>query len=121
MQATQEVAQVAKAIQNGTNDNIYVMDKTVAIVEQTTELAVQAGEALVEIVNNVENNASEVEHITGLSHAQAQISVEVTNGIKSVGQVAEETLQLMNEANEDLKGVLAISNELNYKIESLGK
>ncbi len=121
MQATQEVAQVAKAIQTGTNDNIFVMDKTVAIVQQTTELAVQAGEALVEIVNNVESNASEVEHITGLSHLQAQISVEVTNGIKSVGQVAEETLQLMNEANEDLKGVLAISNELNYKIESLGK
>lgn len=121
MQATQEVAQVAKAIQTGTNDNIFVMDKTVAIVEQTTELAVQAGDALGEIVNNVESNAAEVEHITGLSHAQAQISVEVTNGIKSVGQVAEETLQLMNEANEDLKSVLAISNELNDKIESLGK
>lgn len=121
MQATQEVDEVTKAIQAGTRDNIRIMDNTANIIARTTELAAQAGDSLVEIVKTVEKNAAQVEHITDASHSQSKISIEVTDGIKSVGDIAEETSMLMTEASKDLQNVLAISDELNLKIETLGK
>ena len=121
MQATREVDEVTKAIQAGTRDNIRIMDNTANIIARTTELAAQAGDSLVEIVKTVERNAAQVEHITDASHSQSKISTEVTDGIKSVGDIAEETSMLMTEASKDLQNVLAISDELNLKIETLGK
>lgn len=121
MKATQEVDGVVKAIQAGTRDNIHMMEDTANIVESTAKLASQAGESLREIVKTVEESATQVDNITGVSRSQSEISVGITGNIESVGNVAEETSRLMSEAEQDLKGVLAISDELSRKIETLGK
>ena len=121
MKATQEVDEVVKAIQIGTRDNIRMMEDTASVVESTAGLASQAGESLCEIVKTVEESAVQVEHITGVSRSQSEISVGITGNIESVGNVAEETSRLMGEAEQDLRGVLAISEELGRKIETLGK
>ena len=121
MKATQEVDEVVKAIQIGTRDNIRMMEDTASVVESTAGLASQAGESLCEIVKPVEESAVQVEHITGVSRSQSEISVGITGNIESVGNVAEETSRLMGEAEQDLRGVLAISEELGRKIETLGK
>ncbi len=121
MNATKEVDNVVKAIQVGTRDNIRMMEDTARIVESTTELAKQAGESLREIVKTVEESALQVDNITGVSRSQSDISVGITGNIESVGNVAEETSRLMGEAEQDLKGVLAISDELSRKIETLGR
>ena len=98
-----------------------MMEDTASVVESTAGLASQAGESLCEIVKTVEESAVQVEHITGVSRSQSEISVGITGNIESVGNVAEETSRLMGEAEQDLRGVLAISEELGRKIETLGK
>ena len=98
-----------------------MMEDTASVVESTAGLASQAGQSLCEIVKTVEQSAVQVEHITGVSRSQSEISVGITGNIESVGNVAEETSRLMGEAEQDLKGVLAISEELGRKIETLGR
>ena len=98
-----------------------MMEDTARIVESTAGLAKKAGESLSEIVKTVEESALQVDNITEVSRSQSEISVGITGNIESVGNVAEETSRLLGEAGQDLKGVLAISDELGRKIETLGR
>ena len=68
---------------------IRMMEDTARVVETTAELASQAGESLHEIVKTVEDSVVQVQHITGVSHSQSEISVGISGNIESVSNVAE--------------------------------
>ena len=68
-------------------------------IEQATNLAVQSGEALREIVTMVDSTADQVRNIAAASEQQSASSEEINRSINEVNTIAGETARSMEEAS----------------------
>ncbi len=121
MQATREVAEVVKAIQTGSSDNLRIMENTERTVTETSALAEKAGASLHEIAQTVEKNATQVRTITEASTHQTAISHNITAHIESVNAITQETATIMTEAERDISTVLDTTERLRDMVQGLAK
>ncbi|MFA6811338.1 MAG: methyl-accepting chemotaxis protein, partial [Desulfoplanes sp.] len=110
MQATKEVGQAVKNIQEGTTANIKEMDATVQLVTETTDLANSAGNALHGIVASSDTIFQQITSIATASEQQSAASEEISRSVEDISRVTMETAQGMQqtqEATTELAGLAA--------------
>ena len=98
MVSTSDVRQAIQTIQASTNGNIQQVDKTVAIIEQTTSLAKESGTVLAEIVDFVASAASQIESISGASQEQATASAQINRSVSLISAISTRTVEEMRSA-----------------------
>jgi methyl-accepting chemotaxis protein len=115
--ATREIGEMIKAIQKETNEAVKAMGEGVAEVEKGTASSVKSGEALEEILKQINEVTMQVNQIATAAEEQSATSGQVTENIQQVTEIisqsargAEETAaaaaQLAGQAQE-LQNVVA--------------
>jgi methyl-accepting chemotaxis protein len=98
MAATKEVGDAIRGIQQGAKSNVDGVEKSVRLIEDTTALARESGEALAEIVSLVDLASDQVRSIATASEEQSAASEEINRSIEQVNVISSETSQAMHEA-----------------------
>jgi methyl-accepting chemotaxis protein len=109
--ATREIGEMIKAIQKETHDAVKAMGEGVAEVEKGTASSVKSGEALEEILKQINEVTLQVNQIATAAEEQSATTGEVSENIQQVTQIisqsargAEETAaaaaQLSGQATE---------------------
>ncbi len=119
MDATGQVGDFIKGIQQGTRDNIDGMSRAAAEVEQSTEFANKAGEALGSIVGIVEETAEQVRSIATASEEQSAASEQINRSIEEVNLIANDNAQAMRESTAAVEELMRLGEQLTGLIEEL--
>ena len=98
MASTTDVGNAIKAIQQSADKNIRQVDAAVLDIETSTQLAVESGESLQEIVTMVDTSADQVRAIATASEQQSSTSEEINRAVSQVNNIAAETARAMQEA-----------------------
>ena len=110
MSSTNDVDIAIRAIQQSTVKNMEGVDLAVTRIKEATELAHQSGQALHEIVLNVENSSDQVHAIATASEQQSATSEEINRSILEVNGISTQTTQAMSYA---ASAVVQLNNEAN--------
>jgi len=90
-QATKEIGEMIKAIQTETKGAVAAMEQGVHQVEAGTIEADKSGEALKDILDQINNVAMQVNQIATAAEEQTATTSEITNNIQQVTEVVQET------------------------------
>lgn len=112
MQATKEVGQAVKNIQEGTTSNISEMDATVQLVTETTDFASRAGNALHEIVASSDTMSQQITSIATASEQQSAASEEISRSVEDINRVTLETAQGMQQTQEATTELAGLAGQL---------
>ena len=119
MSATTEVGQAVADIQNGTRQSIQDTQSTVQVVETSTGMADQAGEALQKIVDTVEKTAEQVRSIATASEQQSAASEEISHAVDDVNRISGETSEVMGQSAAAVNDLAQQAQALKSSIEEL--
>ncbi|WP_167512342.1 methyl-accepting chemotaxis protein [Oceanidesulfovibrio marinus] len=119
MGATKEVGAAIHSIQDSTAMSIDSMQETRRVVESTTSLATQAGEALGNILQLVDEVAGQVQSIASAAEEQSAASEEIKRGTGEISRIAEETAHAMDESAVAMEQLARLSNKLSQLIDGL--
>lgn len=100
MQATAQVGQAIRGIQDGTAKNMTKVETTVHMVDEVTSLANDSGMALAEIVSLVDSESDQIRAIATASEEQSATSEEINRSVEHVSRIASETASAMQAASE---------------------
>jgi methyl-accepting chemotaxis protein len=89
--ATREIGEMIKAIQNETRSAVAAMERGVKEVETGTVEASRSGEALKEILDQINNVVSQVNQIAVAAEQQTAITGEISSNIHQITEVVSET------------------------------
>jgi methyl-accepting chemotaxis protein len=98
MDATKEVGDAIRGIQNGTKKNMDNVDRAAKSVEEATNLASRSGDALKQIVQFIAQASDQVRSIATASEQQSATSEEINKAIEQVATISSETAQGMTQA-----------------------
>ncbi len=113
MASTNDVGQVTSAIQSSAAKSMTAMEDAAAKLEEATGLARQSGEALQEIVANVEGTTDQVNAIATAAEEQSAASEEINRSIAEVNALSGQNAQAMDEASKAVNLLSEQMNELN--------
>jgi methyl-accepting chemotaxis protein len=119
MQATKEVGDAVKTIQDGTHGSIQGMEEASVSVGRSTEMVQQAGVSLQTIVEIAESTADKVRSIATASEEQSAASEEINHGTAEIGRIAEETTALMHRALEETNVLRLLVDEIQNLVNEL--
>ncbi|MBI5826711.1 MAG: methyl-accepting chemotaxis protein [Deltaproteobacteria bacterium] len=91
MQATKEIGSMIKSMQDETARAITSVEREVVAVEDGVGLAMEAGEALKEIVTKVDIVTSMIHQVSTATEEQSAATEQISNDIESVAGVVSET------------------------------
>ncbi len=91
--ATQEIADMIKNIQSGTESAVHSMSVGKQEVESGVELVAKAGSALEEIVTVVDSLSSRFQQIATAATEQSAVADEITQNVTEVTEVSQSTEQ----------------------------
>ncbi|MCF6217429.1 MAG: methyl-accepting chemotaxis protein [Gammaproteobacteria bacterium] len=91
--ATQEIADMIKNIQSGTESAVHSMNVGKQEVESGVELVAKAGSALEEIVTVVDSLSSRFQQIATAATEQSAVADEITQNVTEVTEVSQSTEQ----------------------------
>ncbi|KHK01926.1 Methyl-accepting chemotaxis protein I (serine chemoreceptor protein) [Desulfovibrio sp. TomC] len=116
MSATREVGEAIVGIQQGTTDNVQNVRKTVDVIEQTTRLAGESGDALNEIVTLADTVASQIQSIATASEQQSATSEEINRSIEEINRISMESSDGMRQSAQAVTEVASQSGVLTQLI-----
>jgi len=119
MSSTSDVAGAITAIQGSAQQSVNRMEEALGDVEQATSLAQQSGEALQQIVRNVEDTADQVRAIATASEEQSAASEEINQSITTVNEMSGQTTQAMNEAAKAISDLAQQTERLSALIDEM--
>jgi methyl-accepting chemotaxis protein len=96
--ATKEIAQMIRAIQNETKGAVSSMEEGVNEVERGTVDAGKSGTALEQILNQINAVSMEINQIATTSEEQTATTIEITNNIQQITEVAQMNASCSNDA-----------------------
>jgi methyl-accepting chemotaxis protein len=88
---TKQIAELIAQVQSGTREAVAAMDSGAAKVELGSEKAAQAGQALEEILNAVQDTVRQVSEIASASQQMAGGARSVTDAMHSISAVVEQS------------------------------
>jgi methyl-accepting chemotaxis protein len=91
--ATKEIDQMIKTIQGETRSAVGVMEDGVREVEKGTSEAARSGEALKDILTQINEVTQQVDQITVAAEEQTATTSEISNNIQQITQVVHGTAQ----------------------------
>ncbi len=121
MTATKEVGDAIGHIQNGTRKNMENVDRTVMHITDATSQAGKSGEALIAIVQLVEQTSDQVNAIATASEQQSAASEEISRSIEEVNTISGETAEAMTQAAQAVAELADQSQELKKLMDELHK
>ncbi len=119
MQATQEVGQVIRGIQESAKENIAAMTQTAKVVEQSNELAHNAGTCLAQIVEIVSDTAGQVQSIAAASEEQSATSEQINRSTEEINRLAVENSSLMEQAGSSVADLENLTKHISDLVEEL--
>ncbi|CAK7056022.1 MAG: Methyl-accepting chemotaxis protein PctC [Desulfovibrio sp.] len=119
MEATREVGDAVRAIQQGTRDSIESMSHSAEAVSESTTLAQKAGGSLGAILGVAESTANQMRAITQSAEEQAQASESLTGNTEEVGSIARETASKMQEAETAVAEISALVRQIQNVVDTL--
>jgi len=119
MDATKEVGNAIKVIQDAAAANIQSVDTAAEAVEQATELANRSGEALGSIVQYSDDTSGQVQSIATAAEEQSAASEEINRAVDDINQIATETAEGMNQSAEAINELARLSSQLHKLIEEM--
>jgi methyl-accepting chemotaxis protein len=119
MVATREVDVAIRDIQQGARQNIEGVDRAVAAIASSTELANTSGEALASIVRLIELASAQVRSIAEASQKEAAEGDEIDRSIQDVTTIAAETTQAMGQANQAVAELAKQTHVLQQLVEEM--
>jgi methyl-accepting chemotaxis protein len=112
MQATKEVSQVIRAIQEETELNLRVTEEAVSTVDEATLLSGRSGESLERIVGLAEGTASQVRAIASEIREQSVLTGELGKALEDVNHVSRDTAKDTEESARSLAGLKDLADKL---------
>jgi len=106
--ATKEIRETIHAMQSETKNAVISMEEGVNDVGQGTEEAAKSGEALKDILNQINKVTSEINQIAVASEQETATTNEIASSIQQISQVMQETskrIQGNAEASARLAGL----------------
>ncbi|EFI34860.1 methyl-accepting chemotaxis sensory transducer [Desulfonatronospira thiodismutans ASO3-1] len=119
MKATKEVGEAISSIQSGADENIQGMDKVAQLVDESTGLANNSGEALKEIVALAEQAADQVRSIATASEEQSSASEEVNRSMEEISRISQETADVMQQSAQAISDLAQQAQELSELVNRL--
>lgn len=119
MNATKEVSQAVRAIQDGVHENYEGAESAAKAVAESAEQAKKSGEALERIVKLVETSTDQVRSIASATEEQSSASDEVNASVEAVNQIAVETSEAMRQSAEAVTILSQLAGELEALIRKL--
>ena len=119
MASTHDVSQAITAIQGSAEQSVNRMEEALGDVEQATSLAQQSGEALQQIVRNVEDTADQVRAIATASEEQSAASEEINQSITTVNEMSGQTAQAMSASARAISDLAQQTERLGALIEEM--
>ncbi len=121
MEATKQVDSTIKTIQQSTKENIEAIDMTVSFVSNSTQVAGNAGTALVSIEHMVETTASEVRSIATSSEEQATTLKAISASANEISSLTHNVAQSAASSNAAVQELAELTNKLNTIVTNLQK
>ncbi|WP_028575478.1 methyl-accepting chemotaxis protein [Desulfonatronovibrio hydrogenovorans] len=119
MNATKEVDNTIRSIQQVTRDNILEMEKAVSAANNATSHADMSGQALQNIVSLAGTAAGQIRSIAAATQDQSVTSQQVTRSTDGIRCIADETATIMNQAATAIRNQAQQAEELQNLIEKL--
>ena len=119
MGATREVGEAVSGIQSGTSANIENMERALAAVERTTELAGRCGEVLREIVTMVDGASDQVRAIATASEEQSATSEEITRSIDEINGISRDTASIMSKSAQAVEQLAGQTRDLQGLVQKM--
>ncbi|NTV49062.1 MAG: methyl-accepting chemotaxis protein [Geobacteraceae bacterium] len=96
--ATKEIGEMIKAIQRETKGAVIAMEQGVQQVENGTEEAAKSGQALQDILAQVNDVAMQVNQIATAAEEQTATTSEISNNMQQITEVVQQTSQGAHES-----------------------
>jgi len=111
-QATKQISTLIGNIQVGTTDAVESMEKTTIQAEEGVTMAGEAGEALKEIVNNVNLVVAEIESIGTAAEQMAAHSDDAVDAINKMADITAKHTQAAHKMTDDNNLVVNAVNSI---------
>ncbi len=112
MQATREVGDKIRSIQESVQTGVANMEEAAGAVEKSTQLVGESGESLREIVSLAHANVSSAHSIAAASEEQSYACREITGSLGQVAEIAEVSVDKMRQAVEEVRRVRETTEKL---------
>ena len=119
MTATTEVGANIRNIQAATTANIDRVTKAGETTTKATEVAKVSGEALSEILQLADTNATVITSIATAAEEQSATSEEINRSVEDINSIAEETAHGMRESAEAVQELSQMAQELKTLLDRL--
>lgn len=119
MVATKQVGEAVTAIQHSSNTCVAGMQESFAAVEQSTQLATTASEALDNIVRLAEGSSDQISAIATASEEQSATAEEINKGALRVNDIAQETSEIMDSSMQTVQELARTAHELSTLVNNL--
>ena len=96
--ATKEIGEMIKAIQRETKGAVAAMEQGVQQVETGTEEAAKSGQALQDILQQINDVAMQVNQIATAAEEQTATTSEISNNMQQITEVVQQTSQGAHES-----------------------
>lgn len=96
--ATREIGEMIKAIQKETKDAVIAMELGVHQVETGTEEAARSGQALQEILQQVNDVAMQINQVATAAEEQTATTSEISSNMQQITEVVQQTSQGAHES-----------------------
>ena len=117
-EATKKIANLVKAIQNGTNEAIGAMEETAREVSDGSRLANQAGQMLGEIGSGSKHLAGLIQAISLAAKQQAQGSSALAQSMSRIAQITQKATDDVGHSAQTVKGIAHLVDELRSSVVS---
>jgi methyl-accepting chemotaxis protein len=106
--ATREIGEMIKAIQNETKGAVAAMEEGVTEVEKGTECSVRSGQALEQILEQVNEVSMQINQIATAAEEQTATTGEITDNIQKITTVVQQSAR---EITETVSAAATLSQE----------
>lgn len=116
--ATKEIATMIKAIQQETQGAVNIMNQAVSRVQEGTGEAAKSGEALQQILNQVEQVTSQINQIATTAEEQTATTSEISSNI---GRITQQAVEKCGHASDMASGADSLNSLAEELISSVNR
>jgi methyl-accepting chemotaxis protein len=116
MNATHQVGESIRAIQNSASNSINSTDAATQSLEACRELVEQSGTSLHAIVGKVEESVAQIHNIATAAEQQAATSEQINRATDTVNSIAGETAEAMEHSAAAIEALNTLSENLRTAI-----
>ncbi|SNB47072.1 methyl-accepting chemotaxis protein [Geobacter sp. DSM 9736] len=110
--ATREIGEMIKAIQQETKGAVASMDEGVREVEKGTGDAAKSGEALQEILDQINSVTMEINQIATAAEQQTATTAEISQNVQRISEVVSETSRGAKDSAQAAERLAGLASEL---------